>query len=73
MKNDDYRPPLIATTQTNFRVFSDGRGHWCVENEDESIAGTFITHEAALRFARAESSAIQGSRLLLAESASSRR
>jgi hypothetical protein len=57
VKNDDYRSPLPATTQTSFRVFSDGRGHWCVENEDESIAGTFTTRDAALRFAKAESSA----------------
>jgi hypothetical protein len=38
----------------HFRVFSDGRGHWCADKDDGSVAGIFFSRDAALRFARKE-------------------
>jgi hypothetical protein len=46
---------LVAVAPSGFHIFPDGRGHWCVQNRDCSIAGTFTTREAALRFAKTES------------------
>lgn len=62
VKGNDLCPPKPAG-RMSFCVFSDGRGHWCVHNDDETIAGTFTTQEAAYRFARAESRAWPGSRV----------
>lgn len=42
--------------QPGFRVFADGSGHWRALKDDNMVAGTFFTREAALRFARDEAS-----------------
>jgi hypothetical protein len=37
-----------------FRVFPDGRGHWCADKDDGTVSGIFFSRTAAIRFARKE-------------------
>ena len=39
----------------SFRVFPDGRGHWCADKNDGTVSGIFFSRAAAIRFARDES------------------
>jgi hypothetical protein len=41
-----------------FRIFPAGHGRWCARSEDGLTGGTFFTHEAALRFARRETTGV---------------
>jgi hypothetical protein len=43
--------------QESFRIFPDGRGHWCARKSDGMVAGVFFNRDAALRFADNESTA----------------
>ena len=43
--------------QESFRIFPDGRGHWCARKDDGMVAGIFFNRDAALRFAHNESTA----------------
>lgn len=47
--------PRDAHAQESFRIFSDGRGHWCAHKNDGMVAGTFVNRDAAIRFVRKES------------------
>lgn len=38
----------------DFHIFRDRSGHWCSCRADGLIAGTFFTHDAAIRFAKNE-------------------
>jgi len=40
--------------QESFCIFPDGRGHWYVYKNDGLVAGIFFNRDAALRFARDE-------------------
>lgn len=41
--------------RAHFRIFADGRGHWCANKDDGMVAGIFFSREAAIRFAHDES------------------
>ena len=44
-----------ACAQASFRIFPDGRGHWCACKDDGMVSGVFFNRDAAIRFARHES------------------
>ncbi len=41
-----------------FRIFQSAGGRWCARSDDGMTGGTFFTHEAALRFARRETTGV---------------
>jgi hypothetical protein len=41
-----------------FRIFRVESGRWCARSDDGLTGGTFFTHEAALRFARRETTGV---------------
>ena len=43
-----------SQARESFRIFADGRGHWCARKNDGLVAGTFFSRDAAVRFARNE-------------------
>jgi hypothetical protein len=45
-----------AGAHESFRISTDNRGHWCARKNDGMVAGTFFSHDAAIRFARRECS-----------------
>jgi hypothetical protein len=44
--------------KAQFRIFPGEHGRWCALSEDGLTGGTFFTHEAALCFARRESTGV---------------
>jgi hypothetical protein len=51
-------PAPQAQRRTVFRIFQNDRGRWCARSDDGLTGGTFFTHEAALRFARRETTGV---------------
>lgn len=53
-------PVVSAAPQrkTIFRIFPIERDRWCARSDDGMTGGTFFTHEAALRFARRETTGV---------------
>lgn len=49
-----------STSLNHFLVRSDGRGHWTVRDERNLVGGTFVSEDAAIRFARRESNGLPG-------------
>ena len=45
----------LCSISASFRIFSDGRGHWCADKDDGTVSGIFFSRAAAIRFARVES------------------
>ena len=44
----------------HFLVRCDSRGRWTVRDERNLVGGTFVSEEAAIRFARRESNNLPG-------------
>lgn len=50
-----FRPPEPPACLNHFLVRCDGRGRWTVRDERNLVGGTFVSEDAAIRFARRES------------------
>ena len=57
---DDPHQPII------FLVGSDGHGHWLVQQQGGGLEGSFISRDAALRFAKWEGHAFPAVRIVVA-------
>jgi hypothetical protein len=57
----------------DFVIFPDGSGHWCSQKADGTVAGTFFTREAAIRFAKEEGLGLPDFRLGFANTEIGRR